>query len=60
MSRKNESVSIKCPHCENDLQFHTNEQILQCAQNELLKLSSLESETNLNSNDEIPTGGFII
>jgi transcription initiation factor IIE alpha subunit len=60
MSRKNESVSIKCPHCENDLQFHTNEQIIQCANNELKKLTSLESDSTPKSSEETPTGGFII
>ncbi len=49
-----------CPNCENDLQLHTNEQIIQCANNELKKINSLESETNPKSSEETPTGGFII
>jgi transcription initiation factor IIE alpha subunit len=49
-----------CPNCENDLQLHTNEQIIQCANNELKKLTSLESDSTPKSSEETPTGGFII
>ena len=50
----------KCPNCKIDLETHTKYQILKCLQNELLKLNSLNSETNLKSSDETLTGGYIL
>jgi|TARA_B110000495_G_C22355543_1_gene233355 transcription initiation factor IIE alpha subunit len=49
-----------CPNCKNYLENHTNEQIIQCANNELKKINSLESDSTPKSSEETPTGGFII
>jgi len=54
------SNDTQCPNCKIDLQTHTDHQILKCAQNELLKLNSLESDSTPESSDETPTGGFTI
>jgi len=49
-----------CPNCSKYLESHSNEQIIICANAELKKLDSLESDSTPKSSEETPTGGFIL
>ena len=59
----NDKIIVKntpCPNCSKYLENHTNEQIIICANAELRKLNSLESDSTPKSSEETPTGGFIL
>jgi hypothetical protein len=50
-----------CPNCKNDLEEHSNEQLQQCALNELTKINrkriSFDLESKSQSNENPITGG---
>ena len=39
--------NTKCPNCESDLRNHSNEQLLQCAFNELSKINRKTGEDTI-------------
>lgn len=53
-----------CPNCKNNLEEHSNQQLQQCALNELSKINekniTLETDSILESSVENPTGGFVL